>query len=69
MSESTAVAVIVIIDVTLIGLVAWLMCHPRYLRPHVSARADEAPAPEEQTRRFSRDGGRTREGTDRRLVG
>jgi hypothetical protein len=36
MSLSAAIAAIVILDVTLLGLLAWMMSHPRHLTPHVS---------------------------------
>ena len=52
MSESVAIAVIVIFDVALLGFLAWMMSHPRHLTPHLPARADTAPV---QRPRFTRD--------------
>jgi hypothetical protein len=50
MSLSAAIAVIVILDVALLGFLAWMMSHPRHLTPHVSRhnrvaadRADRGP--------------------------
>jgi hypothetical protein len=50
MSLSAAIAVIVMLDVALLGFVAWMMCHPRHLAPHASRheraaddRADHGP--------------------------
>lgn len=48
MSLSEAIALIVVLDVALLGFVAWMMSHPRRLTPHVSQR--ESPVPRE--RRF-----------------
>ena len=36
MSLSAAIAAIVILDVALLGFLAWMMSHPRHLTPHVS---------------------------------
>lgn len=36
MSLSAAIAVIVTLDVALLGFLAWMMSHPRHLSPHVS---------------------------------
>jgi hypothetical protein len=36
MSLSAAIAAIVILDVALLGFLAWMMSHPRHLAPHVS---------------------------------
>jgi hypothetical protein len=49
MSLSTGIAIIVILDVALLGFLAWMMSHPRNLTPHVSA-GDGATtsAPEQQ---------------------
>jgi hypothetical protein len=38
MALSATIAVIVVLDVALIGFLAWMMSHPRHLRPHVSTR-------------------------------
>ncbi|MGO9487745.1 MAG: hypothetical protein ACLQBB_01810 [Solirubrobacteraceae bacterium] len=46
MSLSAAIAVIVALDVMLIGFLAWMMSHPRHLTPHVSRREqtlDDSP--------------------------
>lgn len=48
MSLPTAIAVIIILDVALLGFLAWMMSHPRHLTPHVSAR--EAATPERRPR-------------------
>jgi hypothetical protein len=39
MSVSFAIAFIVILDAALLGLLAYVMAHPRKLRPHVSIQA------------------------------
>jgi hypothetical protein len=36
MSLSAAIAAIVILDVALLGFLAWMMSHSRHLTPHVS---------------------------------
>jgi hypothetical protein len=54
MSESTAIAAIVILDVALIGFLAWMMSHPRHLRPHVPANDPATPTSVEQRPRFAR---------------
>ncbi len=59
MSESTAIALIVIFDVALLGFLAWMMAHPRHLRPHVSA--TDAASPIEQRARFTREAERPSE--------
>jgi len=38
MSVLAAITVIVVLDVALLGFLAWVMSHPRHLRPHVPAR-------------------------------
>jgi hypothetical protein len=43
MSLSAAIAINVILDLGLIGFLAWMMAHPRHLPSHVSAR-DKAAA-------------------------
>ncbi len=48
MSLSLAVAVIVILDVALIAFLAWMMSHPRHLRPHVSSSEAASRRPTEQ---------------------
>ncbi len=49
MSLPVAMTVIVILDVALLGFLAWTMSHPRHLTPHVSARhADLSHEPLEQ---------------------
>jgi hypothetical protein len=52
MSESAAIAMIVILDVALLGFLAWIMSHPRRLARHVSA-GDAAAAV--RPSRFTRD--------------
>ncbi len=37
MSLATAIAVIVILDIALLGFLTWMMSHPRHLTPHVSS--------------------------------
>jgi len=37
MSLPVAIAVIVVLDVALLGFLAWMMSHPRHLTRHVSA--------------------------------
>ncbi len=36
MSLSAAIAIIVVLDMALLGFIAWMMSHPRRLTPHVS---------------------------------
>jgi len=43
MSLSAAIAAIVILDVALLGFLAWMMSHSRHLTPHISRR-ERAPA-------------------------
>jgi len=43
MSLSAAIATIIVLDVALLALLAWMVSHPRHLRPHVSARDQVAP--------------------------
>jgi len=43
MSESAAIAFIVVLDIAFIGFLAWMMSHPRHLTPHVSSREDGRP--------------------------
>jgi hypothetical protein len=50
MSLPATIAVIAILDVALLGFLAWMMSHPRHLTPHVSQheravadRADRGP--------------------------
>ena len=38
MSLSAAIAIIVVLDLALLGFLAWMMAHPRHLTPHVSRR-------------------------------
>ncbi len=44
MSESAAIALIVVLDVATLGFLAWMMSHARHLRPHVSAEQASPPA-------------------------
>jgi hypothetical protein len=37
MSLQLAIVIIVVLDVALLAFLAWMMCHPRHLTPHVSA--------------------------------
>jgi len=53
MSLPTAIAVIVVLDIALLGFLAWMMSHPRHLTPHVSAKTGPEPRPEPV--RFTRD--------------
>lgn len=57
MSLSAAIAVIVVLDVALIGFLAWMMSHPRHLTPHVSANdlATSEPSVEQRVVSFARD--------------
>jgi hypothetical protein len=47
MSLSAAIAVIVVMDVAVLGFLAWMMSHPRHLIPHV--RAARIPATDGRT--------------------
>jgi hypothetical protein len=44
-SLPAAIAIIVVLDVALIGFLAWMMSHPRHLTPHVSANDVATPKP------------------------
>jgi hypothetical protein len=48
MSLSVAIAVIVVFDVALVGLLTWMMSHPRRLTAHVSGHAVTAAPVEVQ---------------------
>jgi len=45
MSLPAAIATIVVLDIALLGFLAWMMSHPRRLTPHVSAH-EKARQPE-----------------------
>ena len=42
MSLPAAITVIVVLDIALIGFLAWMMSHPRHLAPHASTRRTES---------------------------
>ena len=49
MSLPATITVIAILDIALIGFLAWMMSHPRHLTPHVSTRHTESSRqPDEQ---------------------
>ena len=49
MSLPATITVIVILDIALIGFLAWMMSHPRHLTPHVSTRHTKSSRqPDEQ---------------------
>jgi hypothetical protein len=45
LSLPAAIVIIVVLDVALIGFLAWIMSHPRHLTPHVSANDVATPRP------------------------
>jgi hypothetical protein len=49
-SLPAAIAIIVVLDVALIGFLAWMMSHPRHLTPHVSANDVATPKPSTEQR-------------------
>ncbi len=53
MSLSAAIATIVLLDVALLGFLAWMMSHARHLTPHVSAHEVATPKPSVEQRRMS----------------
>ena len=42
MSLPASITVIVVLDIALIGFLAWMMSHPRHLSLHVSTRHTES---------------------------
>jgi hypothetical protein len=49
MSLPAAITVVVVLDIALIGFLAWMMSHPRHLSPHASTRhAQSSHQPVEQ---------------------
>lgn len=53
MSLPAAIATNVVLDVALLGFLAWMMSHPRHLTPHVSANDLATPKPSIEQRVMS----------------